>query len=325
MMSYHAANGEILPEEICGKIFVFLSAKDVESLAAVNRFLRSVGTSTSVLETIFKRDFDKDCAVNTVIAAAPKLFQDAAAAKEAVVINTLKNSLPSVKWYPLRPEMSISAREGHLACTMTCKEQRRIVITGGFTDDERVYIINPGGAFSSGASWSMTSVLPTSSAGFVYGASLTPLPGLTEENGTSVFRAVRYGGFRAGGYSNETNEVALLTIFEKQGQPPFAKWTVIETNDNQSSLGRAYHTATLLMNRYILFVGGMRSHGSILQNSILDTQTWTWLENVAPCTMEPSKRHGHSVVLDSKRNRLVMFGGGSGSGMCCAVMRKSLS
>jgi hypothetical protein len=28
----------------------------------------------------------------------------------------------------------------------------------------------------------------------------------------------------------------------------------------------------------------------------------------------PSGRHGHSIVLDSKRNRLVLFGGGNGTG-----------
>ena len=31
------------------------------------------------------------------------------------------------------------------------------------------------------------------------------------------------------------------------------------------------------------------------------------------CSVPFSGRHGHSVVLDNRRNRLVLFGGGSGS------------
>ena len=52
----------------------------------------------------------------------------------------------------------------------------------------------------------------------------------------------------------------------------------------------------------------------------MDTRTWKWIETgCITCASDdsssgrPSGRHGHSVVLDDSRNRLVLFGGGSGS------------
>ena len=56
-----------------------------------------------------------------------------------------------------------------------------------------------------------------------------------------------------------------------------------------------------------------------MNEAVLDTKTWTWIANGRiACGNDnrdsrPSGRHGHSVVLDESRNRLVMFGGGSGS------------
>ena len=305
-------SGEIFPAEICRKVLQFLSAQDATLFTSVNRFLRGSGQAKSLWEFIYQRDVDKDYNSSKTI-----YFPDCAAAKQAVVLNEVKNSLPSLKWYPVMPPTRISGREGHIACTMTCGDERRVVLTGGFSDDSRIYMINPNSAFSSQA-WSTTSVLPVPPANFVYGASLTPLPGRVDETtGTNIFRAVRYGGFRAGGYSSETNEVALLEITQPKNmaEPPSAKWTIIDTQDNFLSTPRAYHTATLLMDRYILFVGGMQENGSVLKESILDTHTWTWLKQLRPFEggPKPSGRHGHSVILDSKRNRLVLFGGGSGS------------
>jgi hypothetical protein len=72
---------------------------------------------------------------------------------------------------------------------------------------------------------------------------------------------------------------------------------------------------------------------SVLDPICLDCETWTWIlynyNNVAAAathtttstsnhdgtiiTTAPSGRHGHSIVWDKYRNRLVLFGGGSGS------------
>ena len=132
-----------------------------------------------------------------------------------------------------------------------------------------------------------------------------------------------------------------------------ADWEVISTtNEKYTAVGRAYHTSTLLLGRYLVIIGGMQSDQSILSEAILDTQTWTWIEqqittsSTLPTSTDgigsgcdssisnscnsnsqndesghagddddrqPSARHGHSVILDSKRNRLVLFGGGNGS------------
>ena len=130
----------------------------------------------------------------------------------------------------------------------------------------------------------------------------------------SEMRALRFGGFRAGGYSNETSAVSLLSIKEvmnddlgeeEQQEPSssrrhrltgfpgrffrrhqnqqqhsstswVAEWTDIScssfprNSDNSMSidddnddldkdnLSRAYHSATLILNRYLLVIGGMK-------------------------------------------------------------------
>lgn len=54
----------------------------------------------------------------------------------------------------------------------------------------------------------------------------------------------------------------------------------------------------------------------MLEEAVLDVETWTWLPTsvtLPHAAPKPSGRHGHSVVVDDKRNRLVVFGGGSGS------------
>lgn len=86
----------------------------------------------------------------------------------------------------------------------------------------------------------------------------------------------------------------------------------------QASLARSYHTATLLLNRYLVVIGGMKSRFSILDEAVLDTHTWRWIGNGSiacgsdEINSRPSGRHGHSVIFDDARNRLVLFGGGSG-------------
>lgn len=154
---------------------------------------------------------------------------------------------------------------------------------------------------------------------FVYGASLTALPTLyseTQEGAlprklTATMRAIRFGGFRAGGYSNETCQVFLLTVkqeasrVQKRQKKRRGKrdrqqhdyhnsdsddensfsttwewhwnrslevsWSNISTtgfppgdNDQENSmerdfLSRAYHTSTLLLDRYLVIIGGMKS------------------------------------------------------------------
>jgi hypothetical protein len=160
--------------------------------------------------------------------------------------------------------------------------------------------------------WSMHPIRPSQTAGFLYGASLTPIE--VPQSDDSTYCAIRFGGFRGGGYSHETNQVALLTVQHVLGQQPTVRWEEIQTNNSHLATPRAYHTATLLNGRYLVIVGGMMWRESILDLCILDTQTWTWLDQLTTGSTSPSGRHGHSMVLDSIRNRLVLFGGGNGTG-----------
>jgi hypothetical protein len=86
---------------------------------------------------------------------------------------------------------------------------------------------------------------------------------------------------------------------------------------NEDWTGRAYHTATLLFDRYLLVCGGMQGRrGTIWSPMLLDTMTWMWYHRdiTDPDAVEPKPRLGASIVADiEQRNRLVLFGGGSGS------------
>lgn len=205
-----------------------------------------------------------------------------------------------------------------------------IVITGGFTDDDGVVVVSVPPTRAHERAWGWDMLTPIDGATFVYGASLTALPpspaayapALSESgSGPSAVkvhecRAVRFGGFRSGGYSNETNEVWVLTIrdveYDDGGLSTDATWRRIETTGDKVA-PRAYHSATLVHDRYLVIIGGMTSQGSTVEEAILDVKTWTWHDISLACKGEPTGRHGHSVVWDDRRDRLVLFGGGSGS------------
>ncbi len=168
--------------------------------------------------------------------------------------------------------------------------------------------------------WAMERKDPVGGApSFVYGASLTALPTLydysetTQPNAphklTATMRAIRFGGFRAGGYSNESSQVVMLTVKQdanrvqkrqrkRRGKrdklhdddmsdaddgdswcstwewhwnrPSQVRWSNISTtgippgrSDEANSverdfLSRAYHTSTLLLDRYLVVIGGMK-------------------------------------------------------------------
>lgn len=193
-------------------------------------------------------------------------------------------------------------------CLLGPPNKRKIVLTGGYSDDDFVHVldVHPSQTVSRNTQWAAfqpSGQLPS----FVYGASLTPI------NDRS---ALRFGGFRAGGYSAETAECYLLTLERDEEDEVQARWERVAIRGH-SPAARAYHTATLLNNRYLVVIGGMQSSGSILSEAVLDVHTWTWLPtNIVTDPLaapKPSPRHGHSIALDSRRDRLVLFGGGSGS------------
>jgi hypothetical protein len=233
-------------------------------------------------------------------------------ARREYVIRAYERRLPAVRWHKLisspRSGGLISPREGHLACTFSGggDGEERAVITGGFSDDPGVYVLRS----SRGASSQWTRLQPPGPRDFVYGASLTVLDST---------RAGRFGGFRSGGYSDECNDLMLLTLEEGDLGNLACRWERVGARNSHLAAPRAYHTATLINGRYLVVLGGMTESGSILALSVLDTHDWMWLDIkyhdfVSIISLgAPSGRHGHSVVLDERRDRLVLFGGGSGT------------
>jgi hypothetical protein len=177
-------------------ITTFLPAKDVLSLLSTNRALRAVGNTGSeegdggggavfwnLLHNLHYGPADLRTTTNSETA------------KAAYLLKAHCDGLERVRWHRIAPEShGIEAREGHLACRLL---DGTMIITGGFVDnDNNVYIKRPGDRH-----WTPTtpqSRPPT----WVYGATLTPL--------ADGRRAVRFGGFRSGGYGNETSEVCLF-------------------------------------------------------------------------------------------------------------------
>jgi hypothetical protein len=308
-----------LPEDAWRSIALNLPAPDILTFLSSHRQIHeSLGKSSAFWEQLLCRDCDK---------ATGQREGCCAEIRKEYMIQAYSKYLASAKWYPVTRSFAVSAREGHLACVLNGPEkEQRICVTGGYSSDEGVYILHvPSKQNQTEASspvWAWSRLGPQAGHGtnFAYGASLTPL-GSSMENGCHVACAVRFGGFQSGGYSNETNQVWLLTVKDEPPKNPgessqlTASWEMVPTTNPQLAAPRAYHTATLIAGRYLVIIGGMMWRESILTEAILDTQTWTW-SNQRISTFgdeKPSGRHGHSVVFDSRRNRLVLFGGGSGT------------
>ncbi|GAX20288.1 hypothetical protein FisN_6Hh239 [Fistulifera solaris] len=314
-----------LPDDALQQIAAFLPPKAIAHFLCCSRSLHSKFDTSDLFWTRLLREqfpqtnLEKICSVT----------KDP---KEAFLVQVGARDLNAVKWIRLEQgDTWPSDREGHLCARMG----NSIVMTGGFTDDDDVYVFDLSAGNTSKtfarirptveAHQVQESADPTSSPQlaasqlailrplFVYGASFTAL----DSN-----RAVRFGGFCSGGYSSETSQVVLLTL-----NGTTASWRVVSckrqsggdpmSQDWSLRLSRAYHTATLLFDRYLLILGGMQRGESTWEPAILDTLTWTWLDqDISPSAataVHPSNRHGHSVVVDPVRNRLVLFGGGNGS------------
>lgn len=283
-----------LPPELCHQVIQKLSAQDVLKVLILHRSLTPLGNSELLWKDLIQRDSSGDEPTLSEHLTAREL-------KRAYLVCAHSSLLETVRWRPVRTARGTpSAREGHLMCILGSPSNKRLILTGGFSDDHRVHILPMSAGEEQPQQWLSTT--PGGLLTFVYGSSLTPF------HETS---AIRFGGFRAAGYSGETNQVCVLQLNHENQ----VDWQVVETNGT-APMARAYHSATLVENRYLVIIGGMTTRGSILQEAILDTQTWTWLAksvSTVSTSGKPSGRHGHSVVLDSKRNRLVLFGGGNGS------------
>ncbi|KAL3802197.1 hypothetical protein HJC23_001741 [Cyclotella cryptica] len=307
-----------LPQDAWSSISLHLCTPDVLALLSTHRTINQfLSSSPSFWTQLLARDRDES--YDNESNHGRRCVQDI---RREFMLHSYTSALPSVKWLPLNINRTfpVSPREGHVSCVLTGPENyKSLVVTGGFCDDDYVTVLSlPRGCDSHRQNWGWTRLRPINRASFAYGASLTALPPIDSGSATvNIAKAVRFGGFRGGGYSQETNEVWVLTIRdewnEESGASQTAHWEKIETTGAFLPLGRAYHTATLIHDRYLVIIGGMTSEGSVMEEAILDTQTWTWNDISLATTGYPRGRHGHSVVLDGRRNRLVMFGGGSGT------------
>jgi len=362
--NYAAAGGtayelQQLPDAALQQVFGFLDAPDALRLLSCHRDLYRLGqtapfwnglretTATAIFsqnETVEEgRRRPGTCSSSGDDTGDDDAHSAAWKAKQLYLRDAYRRLLPVVRWSPLRrTPRQPSAREGHLCCLLSSSSaaadddgtgsSHRIVLTGGYANDgdgevhvrriqspQQQHQRRVGGAAVQfeGDDWQTLRLTTPVRPSFAYGATLTALDGN---------RAVRFGGFRSGGYNDETCQVALLTVHSDDT----ARWEIVETtcheagdhtssalsnNNSAAYLSRAYHTATLLRNRYLLVLGGMQSHSSVWNPAVLDTHTWTWRIPLPPVGLEatPTPRHGHSVVFDEARDRLVMFGGGSGS------------
>jgi hypothetical protein len=289
-----------LPEDLCRNVAFFLSPPEILTCLMINRSWNHLGQLPCFWKDLEHRDTGK----NLHLEGSDAIQATARTIKLRFLEHAYASRLKVIEWRPISAQdsRSPSSREGHLMCVLG--NSGKIVLTGGFCDDEMVYVLSVA-AIPGRKRW--TPITPQGQRPtYVYGASLTALHDT---------RAVRFGGFRAGGYSNECNHVFVLTIQDDKDGIMSCSWQMIATRGPQP-VGRAYHSATLLLNRYLFIVGGMGTTQSLLEEAILDTQTWTWLDgpiSYSPTGGKPSARHGHSLVVDEVRNRLVIFGGGSGS------------
>ena len=287
-----------LPEDVWRNVALHLAAPEILNFLSTHSLIhRVLSKSDAFWKLLLERDCEssyEECSMEC--------------AKRSFLCKAYMTHLPSVRWYPIQQNYNsgVSPREGHIACVLGPKDDRKVIITGGFTDDSLVYVLHTN---QRQPRWTWDILRPEGPRSFVYGATLTALDEHT---------ALRFGGFRSGGYSDETNQVALLSIRQETENGPWkAEWKDLPTQNSHLAHPRAYHTATLIQDRYLVIIGGMMWRESIIKEAILDTNTWTWVDRSITSEMlsdeKPSGRHGHSVVLDSKRNRLVLFGGGSGT------------
>lgn len=289
---------ESLPDDLCQHVLRFLPAPDILTSLQLNKSWSRLGSSWGFWRDLLLRD-SLECQLDS--AEQSDTDRDVLATKHAFLVHAHASMLSTVKWYPLQYSRlrNSPTREGHLMCVMG----ERVIVTGGFCDDQRVHVLNLKPRTADAArQWNAIDCRQGHT--FVYGASLTAL---------DEHRAVRFGGFRSGGYSAECNHLHLLTLEEGRNT---CKWEMIQAQGLHPACPRAYHSATLIQNRYLVCIGGMQERGSILSESILDTNTWTWLQVPVSDPLinpKPSGRHGHSMIFDAPRNRLVMFGGGNGT------------
>uniref|UniRef100_A0A6S8F2U2 F-box domain-containing protein n=1 Tax=Aplanochytrium stocchinoi TaxID=215587 RepID=A0A6S8F2U2_9STRA len=280
-----------VPDNIFSQLVGWLRVEDVLNLTSTCKYIYNFGKVPLLWRHLLEVNDPKRL-------RALDSEANVAVVKRACIQASHVWKLDSLAWgSPYIPE-DPESREGHL---MVCFGENLIVLTGGFCNDQGIYFLD----LKRNVGWERALPAERDCASFAYGASLTVL---------DKRNAIRFGGFQGGGYTHQCDDLFLFTYEERDNAVPAVRWRKI-TPRGRIPQGRAYHTATLISNRYLLIIGGMTTDSSILSEAVLDVQTWTWLDvNVSlSSNPSPSERHGHSIIFDEAKKRLVLFGGGNGS------------
>jgi hypothetical protein len=116
---------EDVPDDALQNIASFLPAPDLLQFLSTHRHLVNLSKTESFWRCLSGGKEDL-------------VFDDYEDAKYDYLIKAYVNALPVVEWKPVHSSRkSPTSREGHLCCKLGSK----IVITGGFTDDEHVYVL----------------------------------------------------------------------------------------------------------------------------------------------------------------------------------------
>lgn len=183
-----------LPSGCIHDVVSYLAPSDLTSFLRTNRQLYSMNSSLVFWKLLLSIHFPF---------SVPREFRDSSSAREWYLLQSQLDNPTTVRWNRVDDQQAAapSAREGHLACRIG----DYMILTGGFTDDDRIHYKH----VDSNASVPWTAISPVRSGGdapsWVYGATLTTI---------DDSRAVRFGGFRAGGYSHEVAEVRHSSLSE---------------------------------------------------------------------------------------------------------------
>lgn len=182
-------------EDVWQTIAINLHPKDVLAFISSHRNInKCLSTSASLWRQLILRDRDDVVSDDdnsgeiekraTVTSTATSTASSAQDMRRAYLMQSFMSTLSSVKWLPISREMQhtqfpVKAREGHISCVLDgpADGYKSIVITGGFSDDRSVSVIE----FKEGGNnnWGWTRLNPkclTPPFSFVYGASLTAIP-----------------------------------------------------------------------------------------------------------------------------------------------------
>lgn len=308
-MATSAVSGSTRPllsllDETWETVALYLEAPDLLSLQQVNS---DVHTNLRDNVTLWKAMLHREERMSPS-AVTESVLESVHTVRRRFLQACYRRMLPDVRWQALRQDggLNLLGREAHLACVL--HDGNLLVCTQGYSQDTTVWCRD-----LTRRRWYACRPPPNPALHWAYGCTLTSLTRTS---------AVRVGGFRSGGYSNETAQVAVLHVETNPDDPntPYrVRWEVpmVQTQGGGMNLARAYASAVCLGDGYLLVVGGISRGTSTMAPVVLNTRTWTWLDAMVLSTTElygeiPSGRHGCSLIWDAPRQRVLMFGGASG-------------